>query len=218
MIMTKTFYRAALATVLCTTSVFAAEREFDAEKMLTELEQQLELSSDKLSKLKPAIDAKSAELKQSIDASVEQGFMELGALTQQLDAASKEAQSRLKEALSSDEMKQLKAYLSKIDRDAVASIREQLVAELEKLLKLSESQIAKLKPVLEDAFNQLGEMLDRLAQEGARSLEKFKMEYEGLSLDLKQKLAETLDGEQMKSLEMHRAELRERIDKVLFSE
>lgn len=216
--MKKTFCTAVLATVLCTSSVFAADPEFDADKMLLELEQQLELSSDKLAKLRPAIDAKSAELKKSINATVEQGFMELDALTQQLDAASKEAETKLKEALSSDEVQQVKEYLSKIDGDAIATIRDQLVAELEKFLKLTEDQIAKLRPVLEDAFNQLGEMLDRLAQEGTRSLERFKMEYEGLTVDLKQELADTLDGEQLKSLEMHRDELRQSINKALFSE
>ena len=204
--------------VLCVSPAFAADQEFDAEKMLSELEQKLELSGDALAKLKPAIDAKSAELKTSINQSLEQGFMELGALSQQLDAASMEAQTKLKEALSSDEMKQLKEYLSKIDSDAIASIRDQLVVEVEKFLKLTEGQVAKLKPVLEDAFNQLGEMLDRLAQQGTRSLETFKKEYEGLNLELKQKLAETLDGEQLKSLEVHRDELRENINKALFSE
>jgi len=216
--MMKTIYSAAFAAVLCTSTAFAAEQEFDAEKMLSDLEQQLQLSGDKLSKLKPAIDAKSAELKKSINSTVEQGFMELGALTQQLDAASKEAETKLKEALSSDEVQQVREYLSKIDGDAIATIRDQLVAELEKFLKLTEDQVAKLKPVLEDAFNQLGEMLDGLAQEGTRSLEKFKMEYQGLTVDLKQKLADTLDGEQLKSLEMHRDELRKSINKALFSE
>jgi len=216
--MKKMLHAAALAMVLCTGPAFAADQEFDAEKMLSELEQQLELSSDALAKLKPAIAAKSAELKTSINQSLEQGFMELSALSQQLDAASIEAQTKLQEALSSDDMKQLKEYLSKIDGDAVTSIRDQLVAELEKFLQLTEGQVAKLKPVLEDAFNQLGEMLDRLAQQGTLSLETFKKEYEGLNLELKQKLAETLDGEQLKSLEMHRDELKESINKALFSE
>ena len=45
----------------------------------------------------------------------------------------------------------------------------------------------------------------------------FKKEYENLNLDLKQKLSETLDGEQLKSLETHRDELRESINNALFS-
>ena len=206
-----------LAVLLGAAPAYAAEGEFDAESMLSELERRLDLSGDAMSKLKPALDAKSAELKKSINASLEQGFMELNALTEQLDTASAETTAKLKEALSSDEMTKLREYLSKIDKDAIASIRDQLVAELEELLKLTEGQIEKLRPVLEDAFDRLGEMLDRLAREGTQSLENFKKEYESLNLDLKQKLGEVLDGEQLKSLEMHREELGERIGSALFS-
>ena len=52
-------------------------------------------------------------------------------------------------------------------------------------------------------------MLERLAREGNKTLDQFKEEYKTLNIDLKQKLAETLDGEQLKSLDTHRDELRE---------
>ena len=213
----KICYTAMLAQALLSSPVFAAEEEFDADKMLSELEQQLQLSSDKLSKLKPALDAKSAELKKSINASVEKGFVELDALSGQLDTATREAEAKLKDALSGEEMQKLKDYLGKIDRDAIASIQQSLVEELEKFLKLTEDQIAKLQPVLEDAFKQLSEMLERLAREGNKTLDQFKEEFKTLNTDLKQKLAETLDGEQLKSLDTHRDELREGIGEALFS-
>ena len=95
----KICYTAILAQVLLSSPViFRGVEEFDADKMLSELEQQLQLSSDKLSKLKPALDAKSAELKKSISASVENGFMELDALSGQLDTATREAEAKLKDA------------------------------------------------------------------------------------------------------------------------
>ena len=90
----KICYTAILAQALLSSPVFSAEGEFDADQMLSELEQQLQLSSDKLSKLKPALDAKSAELKKSINASVEKGFMELEALSGQLDTATREAEAQ----------------------------------------------------------------------------------------------------------------------------
>ena len=213
----KICYTAILAQVLLSSPVFAAEDEFDADQMLLELEQQLQLSGDKLSKLKPALDAKSAELKNSINASVEKGFMELEALSGQLDSATREAEAKLKEALSGEEMQKLKDYLGKIDRDAIASIQQSLVEELEKILRLTEDQIVKLKPVLEDAFRQLSEMLERLAHEGNKTLDQFREEYKKLNTDLKQKLVETLDGEQIKSLDAHRDELRAGIGEALFS-
>lgn len=209
-------YAAILAQALLSSPVFSAEDEFDADKMLAELEQQLQLSGDKLSKLKPALDAKSVELKKSINASVEKGFMEFDALSTQLDTATREAEAQLKDALSSEEMQKLKDYLGSIDRDAIASIQQSLVEELEKLLKLTEEQIAKLKPVLENAFKQLSDLLERLAREGNKTLDQFKREYKTLNTDLKQKMAETLDGEQLKTLDTHRDELREGIGEALF--
>jgi len=216
-----TFMRICCATVaalcLLASSAYAETDEFDADKMLSELESQLKLSGDKLSQLKPAIDAKSAELNKSINESVDRGFVELDKLSDQLDVASKEAQEKLQEALSSEEMQQLRDYLKKWDRDAIDKIKQDLAAQLTALLELTEDQISKLKPILEDGFNQLGEMLDRLAREGNKSLEKFKQQYEQLSEDLNQKLKDTLNSDQMKSLETYREELREKIKTALYS-
>ncbi len=52
---------------------------------------------------------------------------------------------------------------------------------------MTEDQIAKLKPILEDAVKQLSEMLARLAREGNKTLDQFKQEYKKLDTELKQK-------------------------------
>ncbi len=208
---------AAMAAFLAGTPAYADMEEFDAEKMLTDLENQLKLSSEELVKLKPALDAKSKELKKSINESVDRGFVELEALTSQLDAASKDAQAQLKEAFSSEEMQQLRDYLNKIDKEAIKQATNELVAQLTTFLKLTETQILELKPILEDAFNRLGEILSKLAQEGNKSLGEFKKKYEALSEELRQKMESTLDREQIKSFNQHRQELRENIEASLFS-
>ena len=109
-----------MVVLFATIPAYAAGlEEFDADKMLSDLESQLKLSSDKLDKLEPALDAKSNELKRSIQESVDEGFMQLEGLSGQLEAASKEAEEKLKEALSSEEMQQLKEYLKKMDGEAI---------------------------------------------------------------------------------------------------
>ena len=62
---------AALAMMLVAAPAYAAKGEFDADKMLSELEKQIDLSGDAMSKMKPALDAKSAELKKSINNKLE---------------------------------------------------------------------------------------------------------------------------------------------------
>lgn len=199
------------------TSAFAGEEEFDADKMLADLESQLKLSGDKLSELKPALDAKSAELKKSINESVDKGFVQLEALSGQLDAASKEAEKKLNEALNSEEMQQFKEYLNNIDGQAIEEIQQQLVAKLTEFLKLTEAQIQQLKPALEEAFERLGKMLDELAREGHKSIEEFKSRYDQLSKELDQKMKDTLDSEQFESLHKHHDELRHNIREALYS-
>ena len=207
----------AMAAFLAGTPAYADMEEFDTEKMLTDLENQLKLSSEELAKLKPALDAKSKELRNSINKSVDRGFVELEALTSQLDAASKEAQAQLKEAFSSEEMQQLRDYLNKIDKEAIKQATDELVAQLTAFLKLTETQILELKPMLEDAFNRLGEMLSKLARQGNMTLEEFKNNYEALSEELRQKMESALDREQIKLFNQHRQELRENIEASLFS-
>ncbi|MDJ0956537.1 MAG: hypothetical protein QNI91_06760 [Arenicellales bacterium] len=211
----RTFFATTMVALLFTSPVYAEREQFDTDKMLSDLESQLKLSGDKLDKLKPAMDAKSEELKKSIHESVDEGFMQLENLTTQLDAASKEAEAQLKEALSSEEMQQLKDYLNKIDAEAINQIRDELVAQLSEFLKLTEEQIAKVKPILEDSFNQLGELLDQLVREGGKSLEKFKSQFDQLNEELKQKLRDNLNPEQIKSLDTNREELRQNIKQAL---
>jgi exonuclease VII large subunit len=187
-----------VALFVLTTPVHADIEQFDSENLITELETQIELSSEKLEELRPVMEAKSQELKQSINESVETGFMQLNVLSGKLDTASREAERKMEEALNSDE------------------VREKLVEGLAEFLRLSEEQLRKLGPVLEDGFNELSEMLDRLAKEGKSNLEEFQKQYEHLNQDLNQQLRDTLDGEQYKDLQKHREQLRKHVQAGLF--
>ncbi len=211
----RTICAAGMVALFLTSPAYADRAKFDADKMLSDLESQLKLSGDKLNKLKPALDAKSQDLQKSIHESVDEGFMQLEALSGQLDEASREAAEKLSEALSGEEMHQIKAYLKKIDGEAIKEIRDELVAQLSQFLKLTEDQIAKVKPILEDGFDQLGEMLDRLKNEGSKSLEGFRSQFEGLNKDMNQRLRDSLDSEQIKALDSHHEELTESIRKAL---
>lgn len=196
---------------------WASDEKFDSEKMLTDLEKQLHLSQEKLAKLKPAIDEKSAELKKAIHESVDQGFVQLEETTRKLDAVSKDAEKKVQDFLNSEEMEQLKDYLNRIDEDAIRESKEQIIAKLTTLLALTEQQVAKLKPVLEDGMQQLFEMLDKLAKEGSSSLEEFKREYESLNDEMRKRLQEQLDNDQLDKLEDYSKERKDKIEQALFT-
>lgn len=190
--------------------------EFNSEKMLSDLDKQLKLSQKQLDKLKPALDEKSVELKQSMHDSIDKGFMELERFSQKLNAVSRDAEKKAKEVLNSEEMQQLRDYLRKIDKNAIDRVKETLIAEFSAILKLTKEQAVKLKPILEDSFNQLAEMMDQFARDGMKGLEEFKTQYDQMTKELKKKLQDTLDSNQMESLEKHSEELKEKIQEKVF--
>lgn len=206
-----------LSLTLAAAGSWASEDKFDSEKMLSELDKKLELSQEQINKLKPVIDEKSAQLKKSIDESVEKGFVEIEKMSKGLDEISKDAEKQVERVLNSDEMAQLKEYLNSIDEEAIEEAKNQLIAEMTTLLELTEEQIASLKPIFEDGLKQLEGLLERLVKEGGDSLAEFKREYEKLSKQLQEKLQQQLDKKQMDKLEKYSDERKEKIQQALFT-
>ncbi len=210
------FFSVLIMVTLSFSCASAVDIEFDSEQILSDLESQLELSSEKISSLKPAIETKSAELKKSIQESVDKGFIQLDKLSEKLDSFSRDAEKKAGEILNSEEMIKLNDYLSKIDDKAINEMKDKAVADLSTILELTEEQVVKLKPVFEYGFVQMGKIFDDLAREGNKSWEGFKKKYEQLSRELREKLQDTLDNEQMKRLEKYNEEKKVKIQKALY--
>lgn len=206
-----------LALIISTTCGWADDEKFNSEQMLNELEKQLQLSQEKLAKLKPSIDEKSVKLKKAIHESVDKGFVQLEEMTEKLDSVSKDAEQKMQEFLNSEEMAKLKNYLKKIDEDAIQESKEQIIAELTAILALTEQQVKKFKPILEDGLKQLSEMLDTLVKEGNKSLEAFKRDYDELSKEMRDRLKKQLDDEQMDKLEKYNEDRKDKIEQTLFT-
>jgi len=213
----RSFFITMVALSLFFSYASATEKEFDSEQMLSDIESQLDLNREQLSHLKPAIDAKSAELKKRIHESIDKGFVQLDELSETLNRLSRDAEKKAAEVLNSDEMDKLKAYLHKIDKKAIAEMKDKAVADFSAFLELTEEQMEKLKPVLEESYTQLAEIFAGFAKEGGRSWEEFKQQYDQFSGDLKEKLQDTLDKKQMEKLEKYNEENKVRVRKVLYS-
>ncbi|MFW2367338.1 MAG: hypothetical protein ACN4GW_13040 [Desulforhopalus sp.] len=192
-------------------TVMGEAEKFNTEQMLSEMEKKFKLSKEQLEKLKPALSAKSAELQKSMQESIDKGVIEFEKLSKKLDSLSKDAVSEMQEVMSGDQMQQLREYLGKVDKEALRQMKDALVEELSQLLKLTEEQAIKIKPILEESFTELAMMVERLSEQGVSSLEDFKVQYDELVQNLREKLQSFLDKEQMDSLDNHSEELKEKI-------
>lgn len=196
---------AALLMVLTSWTVsFALEKEFDSAELIKELEETLKLSSEKLSELKPLLDARSKELKGVIDESMEQGFLQIEEFNRQLDTISRDAESKVRDFLSSDEYLKFKEYMRKFDRQAVEEAKQRVVDDLTGFLELTEEQITELQPVLESTVEQLNEAFTELAVTGSRNWEVFRERYKQLLDDLGRKMNDYLDREQLEKFDKYK--------------
>ncbi len=210
-----------LVAFLLISPASAASNAFDTEKMLSDLEQQLQLSREKYNKMKPqleqTIEQKSRELKETVDKQVKEGFVELESMSKKLDAASDEAKRNLEKALNSDEIMQLKNFLASIDEEAIRDARERLLDELTRQLELTADQLDKLKPILRDYMTQASELLEQFTKGGKRAFEEYREKYDVLANDAKESTKDILNSDQMKKLEEQLIETRDRIKEKVFT-
>ena len=212
-------FKSTIATLLLLvmTVGHADSSKFNTDKMVADLEKELDLSAEKLEKLRPALEDKSREIEKDLEESIDKGYAEMQALSGKLEEASREAEKQLEEVLNSDEVKQLKEYLASIDKEAIREVQEELVNALTEWLEMTEEQIASFKPALEESFRELGELLDTLAKEGEKNLEEFQKQYDDLNNTLREKLDDSLESEQLEKLEQNREELKKKISQELFT-
>lgn len=193
-----------------------AEDELHSEKIMAELEKQMDLSREKWEQLKPVITEKSEELSKQMQDSVDKGFAELDELTKKIETMSKDAEKRVKNILTSEEAMKFREQLEKIDKQAIEKAKNEMVADLNALLELTEEQAEKLKPVLEESIKEMSDMILALSAKGAEDWEKFKKDFDELTSELYDKVNETLDGEQMEKLEEYNNKQQEEIKRTVF--
>jgi hypothetical protein len=195
----------------------AEPEDFNSEKIISEIEKQMDLSREKWEQLKPVIEEKSKEMSEGLKESVDKGFAELEKMTKKFDSMSRDAEQKVKDILSSEEAMKLREQLAKVDKEAIDNAKKKMIADLNELLALTEEQAQKLQPVLEDSFNQLADKIQELAKEGSKDWTEFKQDFEKMTRDLYDKVRETLDDEQLEKLEKYNEDQKEDIKKALFT-
>ena len=192
----------------------AENRTFSMERMIADLNDKLELSKEQWEKVKPVLGEKGEELKKSISEYVDKGYLQMEEMSRKLKGASEDTEQKLTTFLNSEEMEKLKSYLDKMDEDAIREARDKLAAELADALDLTEQQLDRLKPVLEDSMSRMSRLIDELAARGKSGWEEFENDYKALTDELKKKVEEMLEDEQMKRFEEYEQDKQDKIERA----
>lgn len=203
--------------VSATLSYASGDKSLESDTMLSDIEKELNLPKEELDTLKPSLDEKSNDFKQSMHDAIDKGFLGFEELSKKFKATSEDIQAKTNELLTSEEAKKLRDYLNKVDKAAIKQAKDSLVTELSALLKLTEEQAKKIEPVLSESFNDLSSLLGDFMKSGSDNVDQFKSQFDQITKELKEKLQEHLDKEQMETLEKHNQELKEEIQQAVFS-
>lgn len=210
-----------LVSLFLNASACSNTDDFEAEKMMSDIEKKLRLSSEMFEKMKPdlqkALEQKSKELKYSINEQVDKGFVDLDMMSKKLDAASVVAKSNLEKTLNGDQLKELKSFFASIDEEAIKKAREKLLNNLTMKLELTADQLEKLKPIFRDYLVQASELLRQASKQESDDFEKYREKSELLAKEMKGRLEEALDSKQMKELEKQLKEVRDRVKEKVFT-
>ncbi len=215
-----TSLRILLVSALLLMPVSSMSSELDVDKLLGELEGQLQVSKDRLTTLEPELRAtleeKSDELSSSLDSALDQGLAELGKMEKKYAAASAEASEKLRDMLESDEVTELKSFLSGLDENAIREARDQLVAEFMEVLQLTAAQIEAIKPLLLEKLEQLSAILKKHLNQGKDDFEQFRVEFEAESQKGIEQFEAILDSEQVEKFETTLESIKQSINTEVF--
>jgi hypothetical protein len=220
MLKTKQLGNAILAAGMLFSPLFSMAAELNVDQLLGELESQMKIGKDRLEKLKPelksTLEAKSQELSSSLDSVLDQGLTELEKMGAKYEAASEEYSEELRQLLNSDEVDELKTFLSGLDKQAIGEARDQLVAEFIEVLNLTAAQIEKIKPLLKEKLEELGTVLRAYLGESKAEFEQFRVEFEAKSKKNSEQFKAILDAEQFKKFEGQLKSIEESIRSNVF--
>jgi hypothetical protein len=211
-----TLFVVAASMMMLTYTTGSAEDEFNSEKIISELEKQMDVSLEKWEQLKPVISEKSEELSKQMKGSIDRGYAELDELARKFDLMSKDAEQKVKDILSSEEAMKFRETLAKIDKKAIDEAKNKMIADLNELLDLTEDQARKIKPILEESFTEMSEKISELRGKGEKNWEDFKKDFEKLTSDLYDKVQDILNDEQIEKLELFNQKQEGAIKQALF--
>lgn len=203
--------------LLTTTQAIAEDSETsETDALIEDLQKQLNLTSQQLEELKPIIREKHDKLKQKMTTTLEQGFAEFDQLAKQLKGVSSRMEKKANDILNSEELAQFKEYLNNLDKQTVVQAKDSLIEDLNKLLELTEEQTEKLGPIIDDSFTELSELIAGAISSGEKSFKDFQTQLHQLRNELRDKLNEILDEQQMKKLEEYDNHMEEGIKRAFF--
>jgi hypothetical protein len=206
-----------IVALISSSPAFAEREKLLPENLLSDLDEKLKLADQELAELKPAVEKKSQELRDLIDKKVDEGFLELEALSKELNQKIQGLEQDLDTVLSDPQIQELKEFLATLDEQTITTMIDEIIAKLAARLGVTSEQLAQFETILRDELNKQGELLSRFLDQGAQAFDEFQQENDQLWQEIGNRLDEILTSDQMQEARKWKQEVEEKIN-TLFQE
>lgn len=171
----------------------------------------MNLTPGQVEKVRPAVERFSEGLAATVDAWVEQRYIDRDRLSENLEPLLEKIGEQLEAVLDGEQVQELQRLLRGIKEDAFEVVRFAVIEIMSERLGVTPEQAAQLRPILRENMVALSARLRELTTRADRSFEDFKAAYDTLGKELRHRLGQVLDADQMRSLDAMQDELLRRI-------
>ena len=187
---------------------------FDAETVIENWSRRLALSSEQKAKFREVVEKSIQDINDTIGDRVGQDFLDLETLSQRFEVVSETAREKLRNVLSSDQLRELQRRFTLLASEAVEKIREAFVDKLARLIGVGPDQIHQLRPILWGGLERRSALVKRFASDPDVSLQDLFNDFEALQVETLQELESVLDEDQLNTLAAYQESLRQMIRSV----
>jgi hypothetical protein len=184
---------------------------FDGTRVLSVLEQNLDLSGEQRDRLAPFVEELCEALNHSFTSWVEKGFVDAEALRDESAPVLDEILERSREILDGEQVQEMERLLKELDEGAAHVVRSALARRLGELLSLSPEQMQRAAPILWKHFEELGRLTASVLHDSDRSREDFRAGFEAIRTETRREMGRVLSPRQMRALRERMDQLRDEV-------
>ena len=188
------------------------KQALSAENLLAVLDYTLDLSTELQQKIRPLVEELSGGLVATIDAWVEQGYIDLAELNTQLAPVLDKFEQGVAEYLDSEKFAVLQGRLESIRGNALEVLRHLAINQIAAYLEITPDQLLELRPILHEHFVRISETIKQVAGNPERSRQMLVNAYNDSAVQLLAGLEPILSTGQMERVGIW---LDEVLDKIL---
>jgi cyanate lyase len=198
-------------------SAIAQDTEFQTGQLVTELKEQLNLTEDQITELRPLMKEHSQKLRDLVEEYRGKGIVGLRSLKEDMQQLRDETKTLLDPILHEEQKETLKTFYDDLREKVHEKVRDRIISGLTTRVNMTAEQAQQVLPILKDHFANQRALVEKYQEQGRKAFRDFRNEHQQLQKETEERLQEILTAEQLQEFKAFQEELKEKIRQEIFT-